>query len=91
LAAIRTAVQDTENPAIANALAAAIGRQQGRERALASKREQEEEEAARRQEQEAVMTGLQVELQALRDTDPGTSLLDAVEFVTSDPDRRIAL
>ncbi len=48
-AAIRTAVQSTENPAIANALAAAIGRQQGRERVLVRKRKQDEEEAVRRQ------------------------------------------
>jgi hypothetical protein len=37
------------------------------------------------------MSGLQVELQALRDTDPGMTLLTAVEFVTSDPGHRTAL
>jgi hypothetical protein len=42
----------------------AIGKQQGRARALASKREQEEEQAARREEEEAVISALQVELQA---------------------------
>jgi hypothetical protein len=36
-------------------LSAAIGRQHGRERALASKREQEEEQAARRQEEAVIM------------------------------------
>jgi hypothetical protein len=91
LAAIRTAVQDTENPAVAHALATAIVKQQGRERSVARKRRQDEEEAARRQEEEAVMTGLQVELQVLRGTDPGMSLLDAVEYTTPDPERRIAL
>jgi hypothetical protein len=91
LAAIRTAVQNTENPAIADALAAAIGRQQGRERLVARKRKQDEEEAARRQEEEAVVSALYVELRALRGTDPGMSLLDAVEYITPDPGRRIAL
>jgi hypothetical protein len=57
---------------------------------LASTREQEEEQAARRQE-EAMLSGLRLELQALRTTDPGMSLLDAVEYTTCDPDRRIAL
>jgi hypothetical protein len=91
LAAIRAATQDPEKPEVAEALSAAIGKQQGRDRALASKREQEEEQAARRQEEEAMMSALQVELQALRDTDPGMSLLNAVEFITPDPGRRIAL
>jgi hypothetical protein len=45
----------------------------------------------RRQEEEAVMSALQVELQALRGTDPGMSLLTAVEFITSDPANRVAL
>jgi hypothetical protein len=58
---------------------------------VARKREQDQEEAARRQEEETVVCGLMVELRAFRDTDPGMTLLTAVEFVTSDPDRRIAL
>jgi hypothetical protein len=58
---------------------------------LARKREHEETAAAGRQEEEAVMSGLQVELRVLRDTDPGMSLLNAVEFITPDPGRRIAL
>jgi hypothetical protein len=70
VAAIRTAVQDIENPAIANAPAAAIGRQQGRERVLARKRQQVEEEAARRLEEEAVVSTLYVELRALQTSDP---------------------
>jgi hypothetical protein len=42
-------------------------------------------------EEEAVVLVLQVGLQALRATDPGMSLLDALEYTTCDPDRRIAL
>jgi hypothetical protein len=91
LAAIRTAVEDIENPAVANALAAAIAKQEGRERVLARKRKQDEEKAVRRQEEEAVISGLRYELQALRAADPGMSLLTAVEFTTSDPSRRVAL
>jgi hypothetical protein len=53
LAAIRSAAQDPEKPAIANALAAAIAKQRGRERVLARKRKQEETAAAGRQEEEA--------------------------------------
>jgi hypothetical protein len=91
LAAIRTAVQDTENPAIANALAAAIGRQQGRDRLVARKCKRDEEEAARRQEEETVISRLELELQALQASDPPMSLLTAVEFITSDPAHRVAL
>jgi hypothetical protein len=91
LSAIRSAAQGPGKPGVGDALAAAIGRQQGRERVLARKRKQDEEEAARRKEEEAVIFVLQVELQALRATDLGMSLLDAVEYTTPDPDRRIAL
>jgi hypothetical protein len=53
---------------------------------VAHEREQDGEEAARRQEEEeAVMSALGVELRELRDIDPGMSLLDAVEFTTSEP------
>jgi hypothetical protein len=38
-----------------------------------------------------VISGLRLELQALRTTNPGMTLLSAVEFVTSDPARRVAL
>lgn len=41
----------------------------------ARKRKRVETEAAHRQEEEAVHAGLQVELRALRGTDPGMSLL----------------
>jgi hypothetical protein len=91
LAAIRSAAQDPEKPAIADALAAAVAKQQGRERAMARQREQEETEAARREEEEAVVSGLEVELRTLRATDPDLSLLTAVEYTTADPARRIAL
>jgi hypothetical protein len=91
VSSIRSAAQGAGNAAVADALAAAIGRQQGRERLVARKRKRDDEEAARRQEEEAVLSGLRLELQALRTADPGMSLLDAVEYTTSDPDRRIAL
>jgi len=58
---------------------------------LARKREQEETAAACRQEEEAVISGLRHELQALRAADPGMSLLDAVEYTPLNPDRRITL
>jgi hypothetical protein len=89
--AIRSAAQDPEKPAVADALAAAVAKQQDRERAMARQREQKETEAARREEEEAAVSGLRHELQALRTTDPGMSLLDAVEYVTADPAHRIAL
>jgi hypothetical protein len=91
LAAIRSAAQDPEKPAIADALAAAVAKQQDRERAMARQREQKETEAARREEEEAVVSGLEVELRTLRATDPGMSLLDAVEYITCEPAHRVAL
>ena len=91
VAAIRSAAQDPGKPEVADALAAAIASQQARERVAARKREREETEATRRQEEEAVISVLRVELRALRATDPGMSLLTAVEFTTSDHARRIAL
>jgi hypothetical protein len=91
VSAIRSAAQGAGNREVADALAAAIANQQGRERLVARKRKQDEEEAARRQDEEAVVSGLQVELRTLRSTDPGMTLLDAVEYITPDPDRRIAL
>jgi hypothetical protein len=91
VAATKSAAQDPEKPAIADALAAAVANQQGRERVAARKRKQDNEEGARRQEEEAVMSALQVELQALQASDPGMTLLTAVEFVTSDPGRRVSL
>jgi hypothetical protein len=91
VSAIRSAAQARGNTAVADALAAAIGRRQGRERALARKRKEDEEKAAHRHEEEAVISGLRQELQTLRAADPGMSLLTAVEYVTPDPAHRIAL
>jgi hypothetical protein len=91
LSAIRSAAQVTGEPTVADALAAAIANQQGRERVAARKLKEEETEAARRQEEDAVISGLQIELQTLRATDLGMSLLTAVEYITPDPARRIAL
>jgi hypothetical protein len=91
VSAIRSAALDPDKPEVADALATAIANQQGRERVLVRKRQQEETAVAARQEEEAVLTGLHVELQALRGTDPGMTLLTAVESVTSDPGHRIAL
>jgi hypothetical protein len=61
--AIRLAAQSNGEPEVADALAAAIEKQQGRERVLARKRKQDEEEAERRQEEEAVISALRDELQ----------------------------
>jgi hypothetical protein len=91
VSAIRSAAESPGNPAVADALAAAIAKQQGRERLVVRKRKQDEEEAERRQEEEAVIFGLEVDIGMLRATDPGMSLLDAVEYITPDPDRRIVL
>ena len=91
VSAIRSAAQVPGNPEVADALAAAVARQEVREWVMARKRKQEETEAARRQDEEAAISELQVELRALRATDPAMSLLTAVEFVTSDPARRIPL
>jgi hypothetical protein len=91
LAAIRTAVQDTENPAVANALAAAIAKQHARVWAEDRRRRREEVEAARAREEELVVSSLRTDLVALRATDTGISMLEAVEYVTAHPGHRIAL
>jgi hypothetical protein len=91
VAAIRSAAEVPGEPAVADALAAAIAKQQARERVAARMREQEETEAARRQEEEAVISTLRVELRALRSTDPGMTLLNAVEYITPHPAHRIDL
>jgi hypothetical protein len=91
VSAIRLAAQVPGEPAIADALAAAIAKQAARASVVARKLKQEESEKARRKEEEAVISGLQVELQALLAADPGMSLLTAVEYITSDPARRIGL
>jgi hypothetical protein len=91
LSAIRSAAEDPGASGVANALAAAVAKQNARDRIAACQRKQEETEAAGRQEEEALISALEVELRALRATDPGMSLLTAVEYVTSDPGARIAL
>jgi hypothetical protein len=58
---------------------------------VARKRKREEEEAACRQEEEGVISALRVELRSLRAADHDMSVLTAVEFVTSDFGRRVAL
>jgi hypothetical protein len=71
VSAIRSAAQVPGKPAVANALAAAIAKQEETERAVARKRKQEETEAAHRQEEEGLISGLETELRELRATDPG--------------------
>jgi hypothetical protein len=72
--AVRLAAEVPGNPEVADALAAAISSQQARERVAARRRKQEEMEAAHRRQEEAVLTELQVELRALRSTDPDQSI-----------------
>jgi hypothetical protein len=72
-------------------LAASIAKQERKVQVQARKHGQEQAEAARRHEEEAVIFALEIELQALRGTDPGMGLLTAVEYITSDPAHRIAL
>jgi hypothetical protein len=69
----------------------AIAKQQGTERAEDRRRYEEEADAAHRREEEALVFGLQVELRVLRSTDPGMTLLTAVEYITPDPAHRVAL
>jgi hypothetical protein len=91
VAAIRSAAEVPGNPAVADALAEAVDRREARERVVARKHQLEETEAGRRREEEAIISGLQVELRALRVTDLAMSLLTAVEYITPDPAHRIAL
>jgi hypothetical protein len=91
LFAIRSAVEDPGTSAVANALVAAVAKQRARDRVAARKRKQQQIEAADRQEEEATISGLEVELRALRVTNPGMDLLTAVEYITSDPAARIVL
>jgi hypothetical protein len=89
VAAIRSAAQDPEKPAIADALAVAFAKHQTTERVAARKRRHVETEAASREEEAAVVSGLEVELRTLLATGPGMSLLDVVEYTTTNPDLRI--
>ncbi len=88
---IRSAAQFRCKPAIADALDTAIAQQEERERAVARKLERQKTEATHRREEEAMLSRLLVELRELRVTDPGMTLLNAVEYVTPDPAHRIAL
>jgi hypothetical protein len=80
MAAIRSAAQDPEKQAIADALAAAVAKQEGREQVMAGRHKEAELEAAHAREQESVVSSLRAELVALRATDPGISMLEAVEY-----------
>jgi hypothetical protein len=91
VSAIRAAAEVPGESEVANALSAAIAKQEERERVAARKRKKEETEAARRQEEEAVISVLEVELREIRAADPSMTLLNAVEYVTSDPAFRVAL
>jgi hypothetical protein len=83
VSAIGLAAQARDDTAVADALAAAIGRHQGRERLVARKHKQDKEEATGRQEEEPVVSGLQVALRTLRDTDPG--MTRSTQWNTSPP------
>jgi hypothetical protein len=85
----KSAAQDPGK--VADVLATAIASQHAREGLAARKRKKEEADAAYRREEEAVVSGLQVELRRLRVADPEMTLLTAVEFITPDPARRISL
>jgi hypothetical protein len=89
ISAIRSEVGG--KPAVADVLAAAIAKQDRRERSASRKRKQEETETAVRLKEEVLLSGLQVELRALRANDPAMSLLTAVEYITPDPGHQIAL
>jgi len=92
VAAIRSAAEVSGDPAVADALAAAaMALRRERERVAAHKRKQEEKEAARRQEEDALVSGLRVGLRVLRRTDPGMTLLTAVDYITPHPAHRLAL
>jgi hypothetical protein len=88
---IRSTVEVPGEPAVADALAAALANQDARERVASRKRRQEEMKATSRLEEEAVISGLQIELRALRVADPGMSLLTAVEYITPDAGRQVVL
>jgi hypothetical protein len=78
-------------PGVADALAAALAKQEARERVASRKRRQEEIKATSRLDEEEVISGLQIELRALRATDPSMSLITAVEYITSDAGRQAVL
>ena len=89
--AIRSTVEVSGEPAVADVLAAALANQDARERVASRKRRQEEMKAKMRLEEEFALSGLQVELRTLRASDPGMSLLTAVEYITSDAGHQVVL
>jgi hypothetical protein len=91
VAAIRSAAQDPKKAAIADTLAAAVAKQEGREQVMPGRHKQAEMKAAHAREQEAVVSSLHTELVALRATDPGISMLEAVEYITAHPSHRLIL
>jgi hypothetical protein len=91
VSAIGSTVKVPGKSAVADALAAARAKQEARERVASRNRRQEEMKATSRLEEEAVISGLQIELRALLATDPGMSLLTAVEYITSDAGRQVVL
>jgi hypothetical protein len=91
VSAIKATVEVPGKPAVADALAAALANQDARERVASRKRTQEEMKAKMRIEEELLISGLQVELRALRASDPSMSLLTAVEYITSDAGRQVVL
>jgi hypothetical protein len=89
VAAIKSAAQ--LHPEVADALAAAITKQEARQRVAARKRKHEEMEAAHRKEEDALVSRLRAEVIALRASDPTMGLHTAVEYVTPHPAHRLAL
>jgi hypothetical protein len=77
VSAIRSAAQDPQKPANADALVAAVARPEGKERVEDRRPKQGKKEAARQREEEAVVAGLEGELRVLRSTDPGMTLLNS--------------
>ena len=89
--AIRRAAACPNEPAVADALAAAVAKQQTKKQLIARRQRQKEVEAAQRRERQAVMAALQAELAVLMSSASDLPLLEAVEFVTLDPGDRLAL
>lgn len=90
VSAISSAAQVPGEPAVANALAAAIAKRRGesgwRPASVNGRRRMPHVG-----EEDAVISGLETELRELRANDSGMSVLTAVEYITSDPGHRIAL
>jgi hypothetical protein len=80
VSAVKSAPQFPGESAVADALSAAVDRREARERGPQA--ETGRDGGEQRREKEVVITRLQPELIAPRDTDPGMSLLPAVEYIT---------